>query len=447
MITSECINCGACEPECPNNAISQGDDIYVIDPLLCTECVGFHDYEACAAVCPVDCCVTDPNNVEGEETLIQRARGIHPDVQFGENFESRFHSAESGETPAAETLTPPVQAEKAAPPQSVKSAAPPVSKTISARTGGESSESVAATPNSRPPRPEKRFAGEASAPFTELLAKLEVNERLKKTLPRATLFLLQPLLGALSYEEKRALEKAVDGYGFNLRGSSGLNVLFNMVLYPLVFAIAAVAVRGSAVLFSQDVNLYIATGLTLAAIEGAYRLRDGIFSLKPAAEIRFGPSAYGLALSPLLRPLLGHYKDIAQRSSIPVDGFYAKGFDEKVDRARRYGSVYVLEDRGAGYYLRVEFPRRVPDIGLVARTTVPEEMPDYDYDLALKDGHFVVRAECADETVRKLSGNAGAFPPGFTTVVPLKSKVDVFRHRYEDKTLEVLLFKRSAQTA
>jgi len=63
MITNECINCGACEPECPNNAISQGDPVYVIDPVLCTECVGFHDYEACAAVCPVDCCVTDPNNV------------------------------------------------------------------------------------------------------------------------------------------------------------------------------------------------------------------------------------------------------------------------------------------------------------------------------------------------------------------------------------------------
>src|ERR1043165_9738477 len=58
MITSECINCGACEPECPNNAISQSEELYVIDPLLCTECVGFHDYEACAAVCPVDCCVT-----------------------------------------------------------------------------------------------------------------------------------------------------------------------------------------------------------------------------------------------------------------------------------------------------------------------------------------------------------------------------------------------------
>ena len=48
----------------------------VIDPLLCTECVGFHDYEACAAVCPVDCCVTDPNNIETEEVLIARARSL-----------------------------------------------------------------------------------------------------------------------------------------------------------------------------------------------------------------------------------------------------------------------------------------------------------------------------------------------------------------------------------
>ena len=95
MITSECINCGACEPECPNNAITQADEIYVIDPLLCTECVGFHDYEACAAVCPVDCCVTDPNNVESEAALIGRAREIHADTDFGEAFESRFRQGET----------------------------------------------------------------------------------------------------------------------------------------------------------------------------------------------------------------------------------------------------------------------------------------------------------------------------------------------------------------
>jgi len=100
MITTDCINCGACEPECPNNAISQGETIFVIDPKLCTECVGFHDYEACAAVCPVDCCVTDPNNIETEEVLIARARALHQETRFDDNFESRFRKGE-GKSAAA----------------------------------------------------------------------------------------------------------------------------------------------------------------------------------------------------------------------------------------------------------------------------------------------------------------------------------------------------------
>ena len=82
MITEECINCGACEPECPNSAISQGEDIFVIDPNLCTECVGFHDEEACAAVCPVDCCVPDPSLPETESVLLARSHQLHPDKQF-----------------------------------------------------------------------------------------------------------------------------------------------------------------------------------------------------------------------------------------------------------------------------------------------------------------------------------------------------------------------------
>jgi hypothetical protein len=98
MITSDCINCGACEPECPNNAISQGEPVFVIDPMLCTECVGFHDYEACAAVCPVDCCVTDPNNLETEEALIARARALHPETPFTDNFESRFRKGQGSPT-------------------------------------------------------------------------------------------------------------------------------------------------------------------------------------------------------------------------------------------------------------------------------------------------------------------------------------------------------------
>jgi len=110
-ITDECINCGACEPECPNNAIYEGgvdwsigdgtgvtglyplengtktdaaerhapvdDDYYFIVPEKCTECVGFHDEPQCAAVCPVDCCVPDEERVESEEVLLARKSSLH----------------------------------------------------------------------------------------------------------------------------------------------------------------------------------------------------------------------------------------------------------------------------------------------------------------------------------------------------------------------------------
>jgi ferredoxin len=82
MITDDCINCGACEPECPNSAITQGDDIYVIDAVNCTECVGFHEKEACQSVCPVECCLPDPKRAETEEVLLARAVALHPDKAF-----------------------------------------------------------------------------------------------------------------------------------------------------------------------------------------------------------------------------------------------------------------------------------------------------------------------------------------------------------------------------
>ncbi|HFQ14486.1 MAG TPA: YfhL family 4Fe-4S dicluster ferredoxin [Gammaproteobacteria bacterium] len=72
MITDECINCDVCEPECPNDAISMGDEIYVIDPDLCTECVGHYETSQCVEVCPVDCIPKDPNHVETEEELLAK---------------------------------------------------------------------------------------------------------------------------------------------------------------------------------------------------------------------------------------------------------------------------------------------------------------------------------------------------------------------------------------
>jgi len=117
MITSECINCGACEPECPNTAIYQGgvqwqaqdggmhtpisNDIFYIVPEKCTECVGFHDHEACAAVCPVDCCVPNPDIPETHEVLLARARTLHPGESIPDDAPSRFKKEGGAEAPAA----------------------------------------------------------------------------------------------------------------------------------------------------------------------------------------------------------------------------------------------------------------------------------------------------------------------------------------------------------
>lgn len=111
IITDECINCGACEPECPNTAIYEAgaewaiadgttvkdsytledgsttaagekhnpisDEVYYIVPDKCTECTGFHEEPQCAAVCPVDCCVPDPDREESEEVLLKRKEQLH----------------------------------------------------------------------------------------------------------------------------------------------------------------------------------------------------------------------------------------------------------------------------------------------------------------------------------------------------------------------------------
>ena len=113
IITDECINCGACEPECPNTAIYEAaeewkysdgtdlhddivlpsgklvnadedqepvsDEYYYIVPDKCTECIGFHEEPQCAAVCPVDCCVPDDENVESKEELLAKKRFMHND--------------------------------------------------------------------------------------------------------------------------------------------------------------------------------------------------------------------------------------------------------------------------------------------------------------------------------------------------------------------------------
>ena len=83
MITDECINCDVCEPECPNGAISQGDEIYIIDPDLCTECVGHYETSQCVDVCPVDCIPLDPNHEETRDELMAKYERLMAQSAWG----------------------------------------------------------------------------------------------------------------------------------------------------------------------------------------------------------------------------------------------------------------------------------------------------------------------------------------------------------------------------
>src|SRR5262245_49729889 len=132
IITAECINCGACEPECPNTAIYQGavewqapdgsmhpalsSEVFYLVPEKCTECVGFHDHEACAAVCPVDCCVPNPEIPETHDVLLARARELHPGEAIPDDAPSRFKKAGAEAAPAVAGDAAPVAAAPQAPP-------------------------------------------------------------------------------------------------------------------------------------------------------------------------------------------------------------------------------------------------------------------------------------------------------------------------------------------
>jgi hypothetical protein len=436
MITADCINCGACEPECPNNAISQGDPVYVIAPQLCTECVGFHDYEACAAVCPVDVCVTDPNNIETEDVLVARARSLHPELTIGDNFQSRFRKGAVAAIPAA--AAPPV-APAAAPIAAVKPVPEPV---IVKAPPPVPSAKLAPMPVKKEPRPKKNFPNELPLSFDEAMKQFQSGG---STLPRwfrAAVILAQPLIGALPHNVKKRLELAVQSPLFTAAGSTAVNIVHNAVLYPIIAAGIGIAWRGDpGFIFDKGLNNYLLVGLLLAVLEGIWRLKDGLFKVKPPEEMEFPPAVYGAPLALVADSLLSKYVGLVREMPIPVEGFYSKGFVDKRERERRYGNIYTVEDFGGAFLMRMEFPRWLPEIGITNRDQLSDEMPDYDYDLLLHEGQLIVKGKCTDEKVRKISSSVGAFPPEFTSVIAFRERISGFAHRFSNKNLEVLLVK------
>ena len=454
IITEDCINCGACEPECPNTAIYQGgvewefngaqhpaidEDIFYIVPDKCTECVGFFDQEACAAVCPVDCCLPNPDIVETEEALLARAKELHPEQTFGADFPSRFKGDGGDAAPVAAEA--PAANGAAEPVVSATPVAAPAPVTVPVAVAP-----VVAAPTPKPVAPkkvveEKVFEGELAGTYAQALARVQLPQN--NSILGVLLASAQPILGALPLSTKRALEQSVgDTRYFHVGTATSLNILFNMVLYPIILlAVYTVALGGE--LFSQATNKFIFLGLLIASVETLIRLRESFFQGVPTEETPLRGTFYGLPLAPAMAPFLGASGGrTPDKGDQPIEGYYTPEFDEKTERSRRYGERYTVEEQGNAYILRMEFPRRVPVSAAKRELGIGDEMPDYEYSLALKDGTFLVRGSIRDPDVRKIAAVSSSFPPDFNKRIDVSGAISSFKHRYSDKTLEVVLFKR-----
>ena len=416
VITDECINCGACEPECPNTAIYQGgvdwesngamhpplsSNIFYIVPEKCTECVGFYDYEACAAVCPVDCCVPDPKIPEAEEQLIARARQLHADVTFPPDPPSRFRkegtvAPVAAPAPAvtvpAPAVTPPAAAAAAPPAAPAAPPAPPAAPTAAPAAPTAAPAAPAAAPPSTAPVP-----AAAPAPAAARAA--------------------QPAPAAGSRSAGARVEQAVKAPAAAKEAPG-----------PKRFA-------GELPDDFEDLLARLRRSRGGAA--------DRLICLAARLALRLAAALPQATKKRLEQAVARRATRIHTSGTTAFEGFYDEQFDGKHDRQRRYGEVYRLEDLGSGYFLRLEFPQRVPPSAAKEDLGIPDEMPDYDYELALTNGSLVVRGKVVDPQVRKLTARGPAFPPDFSTRIDLGAPVRGLKHRYRDKTLEVVLVKQS----
>ena len=493
VITEECINCGACEPECPNTAIYQGGveyesqgathaalsgDFFYIVPEKCTECVGFFDHEACAAVCPVDCCVPDAERAESEEVLLERARALHPDESFGPDSPSRFKQegavagasspqassaagasgAEAGAAGTAVSEPTPTAATSAATakPKPVTAKPKPAPAPAAPSSGSGSSASAAAT-GAASGRIEKvvsrgaaklesgdpniDFDGELGEDFDSLRDRVCASgQREVSRLAGLALLLASPILGALGDKTKRAIERAYgDRRRFSAQMATGLNVFLDFLFYPVLFYVIGLS-RGL-VPFTEGDRRWIVVGLLVAVAETLWRLRDGILHSKPPEQAALGPSFYGVVLGGVISPIVGRLTRGDRSGVVPVEGFYSSEFEAKRERERRYGEVYSVEEYDHGYLVRLDMPRVVPASSAKLELGIGDEMPDYDVDMSLVDHRLVVSASVVDPQLRAVCGVSSAFPADFKTEIAFEAPLAGFRHRYQNKRLEVLVLK------
>jgi len=404
-ITEECINCGACESECPNVAIYAGtveyewqgvkrralsDDFYYIVPEKCTECVGFFEREACAAACPVDCCIADPECSESEDVLIARARGLHPDKEFAREVPSRFRKAERSEPLPARSSNP------------AATSAAVVSTAGLAERGavGAASEPVSA-------------AGAIAESVVEAPL-VTAAAAAAAAAPAACAFVPAPALAAVVVASPPARAVAAPTPTPKPPGASPPSR-------------APVESKSDA---ADGGSVPVRHSWRVGGTYDFEKLRDAV---------RASSTAQGSLLGRLAR----RFGRVGGRGngSPGFDGFTSAAFESKRERERRYGEVYRVEEHPGGYYVRMELPRTVPPSAAKARLGIGDEMPDYDLDVSLLAPELTISGHVADRDLRALCGISSAFPPDFRTSIALNGKLSEVGYRYSDKVLEVVVSK------
>jgi hypothetical protein len=273
--------------------------------------------------------------------------------------------------------------------------------------------------------------------FDEAVALLKAGRGGRSRPIKWLIALAQPLLGALPFSQKKSIEQGIaDRRFFTAAGATGANAMLNMLLYPIL-ALVIGALMGGAV-FTYELRAPVFYALVVAMVETAVRMREG-FRGRPADQIVYRGALYGPPLAVLFVPLVKMLRPVEPQGSVGLDGFTDPRFGAKLERERRYGEVYRLRPEANGYLLEVEFPRVVPPSGVKEQLGVPDEMPDYDYDLTLQNGFFIVKGTLPDQDVRKVAAVSPAFPPDFVTQVKLPTPIAGFRHRFRGKDLEVAL--------
>jgi hypothetical protein len=244
---------------------------------------------------------------------------------------------------------------------------------------------------------------------------------------------------------KAQLEDAVGIEGFSRVRSTALNMILNLVLYPVLLTVFAVLVRGDG-MYSQSTGGWIMLGILLAMGESAWRLREGIIHAKPADELVYRGCWYGLALAPLGRMLarVGGGAGRPTERKVAFDGFEGTMHEDKTERDRRYGTVYTVGEYANAYLVRLEMPRKLPTSSLKRLWNLPDEMPDYDYNILLGDAVLSINASVRGETLRRLSYVSSSFPADFATRIEFGKPVTAFKHRMRDKMLEVIVIKGEA---